>query len=191
MTHLSAILDAASLSLYSSVSNYRQFREIVKKMMSEEQVARAEENEVRIHIDEHQYESPNPTTGMALYKLGRVGLGLVLYREVTGDREDKVVPDGPERVRLKMDEHFHSGRPEEKEFTVIVNGRKNEVTTEHLSFDQVVALAFNPVPTGPNILFTITYRRGPRENPEGSLLEGQTVKIKDGMIFNVTQTDKS
>ena len=80
---------------------------------------------------------------------------------------------------------------EKKDITIIVNGRKKEVTTEQLSFDQVVALAFNPVPTGPNVMFTITYRHGPRQNPEGSLLEGGTVKIKDEMIFNVTQTDKS
>lgn len=78
-----------------------------------------------------------------------------------------------------------------KEHTIIVNGRKKEVTTEELSFDQLVALAFNPVPTGPNILFTITYENGPRENPEGSLLAGGTIEIKEGMIFNVFQTDKS
>ena len=147
--------------------------------------------EVRIHIDQHRYESPNPTTGEALYKLDMVAPGLVLYREVTGDREDKIIPNGPETVHLKEDEHFHSGPPEKKEITIIVNGRKKEVTAKELSFDQVVALAFNPVPTGPNIMFTITYRHGPHQNPEGSLLEGGTVNIKDGMIFNVTQTDKS
>lgn len=84
-----------------------------------------------------------------------------------------------------------SEQTEKKEITIIVNGRKKEVTTTELSFDQVVALAFNPVPTGPNIMFTITYRAGPSQNREGSLLEGDTVKIKDGMIFNVTETDKS
>jgi hypothetical protein len=54
-----------------------------------------------------------------------------------------------------------------------------------------VALAFEPVPTGPYIMFTITYRHGPHANPEGNLLEGGTVKVKDGMIFNVTPTNKS
>ena len=80
---------------------------------------------------------------------------------------------------------------EQKQINIFVNGRKKEVTTNSLSFDQVVALAFSPVPTGPNVMFTITYRHGPHDNPEGNLLEGQTVQIKDGMIFNVTQTDKS
>ena len=31
--------------------------------------------EVRIHIDQHHYESPNPTTGAALYALGNVAPG--------------------------------------------------------------------------------------------------------------------
>ena len=159
--------------------------------MPEQQLEVSGRPEVRIHIDEQRFESPNPTTGEALYKLGNVAPGLDLYREVSGDREDKVIPNGPETLHLKMDEHFHSGAPEVKHFDIFVNGRKKVVTTRELSFDQVVALAFDPVPTGPYVMFTITYRHGPHANPEGNLLEGGVVKVKDGMVFNVTQTNKS
>jgi Multiubiquitin len=143
----------------------------------------------RIHIDQKPYESPNPTTGEALYILGPVQPGLELYREESGDKEDAPISNGPETVHLKEDEHFHSGPP--REYTIIVNSRKKMVMTKELSFDQIVRLAFDPVPTGPNILFTITYGHGPKANPEGMLLEGETVKIKDGMVFSVTPTDKS
>src|SRR5579859_3392096 len=95
--------------------------------------------EIRIHIDQVQHRSPNPTTGAALYALGHVAAGFELYREVTGDREDEPIENGPETVHLKEDEHFHSGPP--KVYTIIVNGRKKEVSTKTLSFDQVVALA--------------------------------------------------
>lgn len=78
-----------------------------------------------------------------------------------------------------------------KTVTIIVNGREKVVRKDELSFDEIVALAFDPPPTGENIVFTITYRRGQGEKPEGSLVEGETVKIKKGMIFNVTATDKS
>lgn len=159
--------------------------------MSEEQWEGEGKREVRIHIDQERYESPNPSSGEALYKLANVAPGFDLYREVTGDREDRVIPNGPEIVQLKEDEHFHSGPPQVKHFDIFVNGRKRVVTTRALSFDQIVALAFDPVPTGPNIMFTITYRHGPHENPEGNLLEGGTVKVKDRMIFNVTATNKS
>jgi hypothetical protein len=146
---------------------------------------------VRIHIDQEPHESPNPTTGEALYELGKVPPGLELYREVTGDKEDPPLTSGPEVVHLKENEHFHSGPPQVKHFEIFVNGRKKVVTARELSFDEIVALAFNLVPTGPNVMFTITYRHGPRPNPEGNLLEGGTVSVKSGMVFNVTRTDKS
>lgn len=148
-------------------------------------------HQVLIHIDQKPYYSPNPTMGRTLYLLAGIQEDQELYREVTGNREDQVVLNDSQPIHLNEDEHFHSGSPLQKEFIIIVNGRKKKVDTRELTFDQVVALAFNPVPTGENILFTITYDRGPRANPEGSLLEGQTVKIKTGMVFNVTATDKS
>ena len=78
-----------------------------------------------------------------------------------------------------------------KQYTIIVNGREKTVTKKELSFAEIVALAFEKPPTGENIVFTITYRRGEGNKPEGTLIEGETVKIKEGMIFNVTATDKS
>ncbi len=77
----------------------------------------------------------------------------------------------------------------DKEFTIVVNGREKKVTAKEMSFSEIVALA--NLPGGPNIVFTVTYRRGEGNRPEGTLVEGDTVKIKDGMIFNVTATDKS
>jgi hypothetical protein len=78
-----------------------------------------------------------------------------------------------------------------KTILIIVNGRERHAEKGELSFDEVIALAFDPVPTGPNIEFTVTYRRGPKERPQGTLTAGHTVKIKQGMIFNATATDKS
>ena len=89
-------------------------------------------------------------------------------------------------------EHSNEGQGHDKPFTIIVNGREKSVTTKELTFDQVVALAFDNPPSGPNISFTITYRRGEGNKPEGTMSEGGApVKVKDGMIFNVTPTDKS
>ena len=80
----------------------------------------------------------------------------------------------------------------DKEITIIVNGREKVVPkNEELSFEQLVSLAFDDPPSGQNIVFTITYRKGHGNKPEGTLTEGETVKAKDGMIFNVTATDKS
>ena len=78
-----------------------------------------------------------------------------------------------------------------KDITIIVNGRQTAVADKEISFAEIVALAFDNPPTGPNIVFTITFRRGHGNKPEGTLVEGETVKVKEGMIFNVTATDKS
>jgi hypothetical protein len=75
--------------------------------------------------------------------------------------------------------------------TIIVNTRERQVQKDEIFFEELVKLAFDNPPSGPNIEFTITYRRGQGNKPEGSLLPGKSVKVKDGMIFNVTSTDKS
>jgi hypothetical protein len=80
---------------------------------------------------------------------------------------------------------------ETRRFEIIVNTRRKEVTDDEQSFNQIIALAFNPVPTGPNIVFTVSYRKGPKANPEGTMTPGQTVEVKDGMVFDATATDKS
>ena len=90
-----------------------------------------------------------------------------------------------------LQENKREGQGHNKEFTIIVNGRQKEVTAKELSFAEIIALAFDNPPTGPNIVFTVTYRKGEGNKPEGTIVEGDTVKIKDGMIFNVTATDKS
>ena len=123
-----------------------------------------------------------------MYMLGRVPAGYELYREVSGDQEDKPIPNGKEQVQLREDEHFHSGEPHKKEFTIIVNARKKTVTAKELTFEQIVALAFDPVPA--NSIFTVTYRGG-EHGKDGILEPGQKVKIKECMIFYVTETGKS
>lgn len=80
---------------------------------------------------------------------------------------------------------------DEHSTTIIVNGQEKTVNEKSISFDRVVALAFNPVPSGPNVLITVSYRRGPEEKPQGTLIEGQSVNVKKNMLFDVTATDKS
>ncbi len=78
-----------------------------------------------------------------------------------------------------------------KTYTVVINGRPREVDVEHLTFTEVVLLAFGEHPADSATFFTVTYRRGHGNKPEGHLVDGQDVKVKEGMIFNVTATDKS
>jgi hypothetical protein len=79
----------------------------------------------------------------------------------------------------------------EKTVTIIVNGRSRSVPKDELSFAEIVALAFDTPPAGDTVEITVTYTRGRGEKPEGSLTQGQTVKVKEGMIFNVSATNRS
>jgi hypothetical protein len=146
-------------------------------------------HEVRIHIDQHKYESPNPTTGAALYTLGNVAAGLELYREVSGDKEDKPIENGPETVHLKEDEHFHSGPP--KEFEIIVDGTPHEWSKGEISYAEVVTLEVPDYAQHPEITYSVMYKNGHRNKPEGTLSPGSSVKVKEGEIFSVSPTGQS
>ena len=87
-------------------------------------------------------------------------------------------------------EKMEHGKPI-KNYNIIVNGRAKVVAQDYLEFGDVVALAYETPPHGDNTLFTITYKRGHGDKPEGTLVGGERVKVKEGMIFNVTATDKS
>lgn len=83
------------------------------------------------------------------------------------------------------------GNDQPREITIVINARERTITDKELTFEQLVALAFPTAPTGENVLFTISFRRGHGNKSEGSLLAGETVKTKDGMVFVVSATDKS
>ena len=78
-----------------------------------------------------------------------------------------------------------------KTVTIVVNGTEHEVEKDHISFQEVVHLAYDEPPYGENTLFSVTYRRGNGNKPGGTLTPGECVKVKKGMIFDVTATDKS
>jgi len=89
-----------------------------------------------------------------------------------------------DRIREELDEAEHK-------YHIIVNLREKTVDDGHLSFERVVKLAYPDPTPGREYDYTVTYDKGPKENPEGEMVGGDTVKIKNGMVFNVTQTDRS
>ena len=88
------------------------------------------------------------------------------------------------------DSPVNAGKP--KTVTIIVNGRAKEVASKEISFSEIVALAFDAPPHGGDTIFSVTYRKGGNENrPEGVMVEGDSVKVKEGTIFNVSATNRS
>jgi hypothetical protein len=64
-------------------------------------------NHVVIFIDKKKHESPNPTTGGALYVLGGVDPNTYdLYREVHGKGDDELIRNDSGTVILKDGDHL-------------------------------------------------------------------------------------
>jgi tRNA(Ile)-lysidine synthase TilS/MesJ len=108
-----------------------------------------------------------------------------LGKEVAED-EARLAKDRAERDRIREEL-----KEAEHKYHIIVNLREKTVDDGHLSFEQVVKIAYPDPTPGKEYDYTVTYDKGPKENPEGEMVAGDTVKIKNGMVFNVTQTDRS
>lgn len=121
--------------------------------------------------------------------IGRIENDHDLFLDSEGD---KPIPDGG-TVRLsgRGVERIVSRKRQPKTVTIVINARKREVEPGKISFEHLISLAFPVPPTGPNVAFTVSWRKGPPNKPEGSLLPGQSVHVVEGMTFNVTATDKS
>ena len=76
------------------------------------------------------------------------------------------------------------------QINIVVNGRSKKIDSDILSYEAVVALAFDPVPTGDTVDFTVSFHNDANHN-DGTLRPGQTVTVRNGTVINVTQTDKS
>lgn len=130
-------------------------------------------------------------TGAELRKLGEIPTDDEIYLSVKKPWEDELISDD-KQVNLARPgtEHFYS-KDKNFKITLIINGRPKPWAEKTITFEQAVILAFGTYDPNPNKVYTVTYDRGPHQNPEGSMVKGEKVFVKDKMIFNVTATDKS
>ncbi|MDC4651072.1 multiubiquitin domain-containing protein [Acinetobacter baumannii] len=88
-----------------------------------------------------------------------------------------------------MSQHSESGKGNQDKFVnIIVNARPKKVYGERISYEEVLELAF-PGQVDPNIVYTVAYV-GP-QTPDGTLVAGQAVAIRNGMKFDVNKTNRS
>lgn len=81
---------------------------------------------------------------------------------------------------------------EKKTVTIIVEGTPHEwPKDEKVTFEQVVLWVYPDYSASDGRAYTVTFERGEGNKPEGQLVKGGSVKVKDGMIFNVSRTGES
>lgn len=83
-----------------------------------------------------------------------------------------------------MEEH-------DKQYKIIVNAQEKTWGEKEISYDEVVILAFGSVSDDPNVNYRVTYAKSADAKKEGSLGKGQSVKIKNGTVFNVRPANRA
>ncbi|MGB4770397.1 MAG: multiubiquitin domain-containing protein [Chitinophagaceae bacterium] len=141
-------------------------------------------------INGQPYESARQyVKGEFLRKQGNIPEDEDLYLKVDKPWEDDLInPDEWVDLARSGTEHFRS---KGVEFLLIVDGREKKWQKRRISFEEVVVLAKGAYQDSTTMYYTVTYDRGPKQNPEGSMVKGDIVFVKNKMIFNVTATDKS
>lgn len=79
----------------------------------------------------------------------------------------------------------------DKEFDIFVNTRPKKWKEKKISYEQVIILAYDEYIDNEDNVYSVTYTKGENPHHEGSLTKGRSVPVKDGMIFDVTHTNRS
>lgn len=81
---------------------------------------------------------------------------------------------------------------EKKLVTIIVEGTPHEwPKDDKITFAQVVTFAFPDYSPNNGITYSVKYKKGHGEKPEGQLVKDGSVKVQEGMIFSVSRTGQS
>jgi hypothetical protein len=82
-------------------------------------------------------------------------------------------------------------RPAKSAVTIVVEGTPHRWTKETISYAEVVTLEVPDYALHPNITYSVKFTNGPGNRPEGVLAKDASVKVKDGMVFSVSETGQS
>ena len=75
--------------------------------------------------------------------------------------------------------------------TIIVEGTPHEWPKGEITYAEVVTLEVPDYAQHPEITYSVMYKRGDGNKPEGHLVPGGSVKVKEGMVFSVSPTGQS
>ncbi len=141
-------------------------------------------------IDERGYEWGSPTISEAdLRDISGVSNNKMLVLERRDEPDIEIKPDSTVDLATRGTERIRSSG---EYVTIIVEATPHRWPKgEKITYAQVVTLEFPDFPQHPERTYSVTYRNGAGQNHEGVLSPGASVKVKDGMEFNVTDTGQS
>lgn len=80
---------------------------------------------------------------------------------------------------------------EKKMVTIIVEGAPHEWPKDEISYAEVVILEVPDYSQHPDVTYSVKYKNGHGNKPEGILSPSASVKVKEGMVFSVSETGQS
>lgn len=80
---------------------------------------------------------------------------------------------------------------EKKIVTIIVEGTPHEWTKDEITYAEVITLEVPDYAQHSEITYSVKYKNGHGNKPEGILSPGSSVKVKEGMVFSVSETSQS
>jgi hypothetical protein len=148
-----------------------------------------------IQIDETTYQVSGPfITGCGILDLAKKDAQIHFVTQIIVGADDVVIG---------LDDSVDLSEPGKERFTIVakppkpchivVNTRKHPWTEGSISFEALVKLAYpDRSQDDPNTTrYTVKFRAGDPSDPEGSLVAGQSVKVRCGMVIDVDRTCRS
>lgn len=80
---------------------------------------------------------------------------------------------------------------DKKIVTIIVEATPHEWPKGEITYEEVVSLEIPNYSPSSNITYSVGYERGQGNKPEGTMSSGVSVKVKEGMLFHVSETSQS
>jgi hypothetical protein len=97
----------------------------------------------------------------------------------------------PDTVGHRPGRREHPGHGDDRPghpIQIILNARPVLVPDDTVTYEQILKLLPD---YDPNYLYRVTYEKAAGPHTSGTLVAGQTVKVRKGTIFHATPTDKS
>lgn len=89
-------------------------------------------------------------------------------------------------------QHNDNAPGQNKEVTIVVEGTPHEWPKNgQITYTDIVTLEDPDYSEHPEITYSVKYKRGNGNKPEGMLSPGGSVKVKEGMTFSVSETGQS
>ena len=130
-------------------------------------------------------------SGRLIRAIGHIPDSQQLFLRVRRPGEDELIQDETlVDLAATGPEYFYSQEVSLK-VVLIVNGREKIWGEKKITYEQAIHLAYGNIQEKATRIYTVTFKKGPRENPQGSMVKGDSIFVKNKMLFNVSATDKS